>query len=198
MPRRSIIAPPFTYIPIHPNQNNSVVARMGFTCHGDHLVCPEGKILGRRAYHRRGSSHQYVALQKDCQRCPVKTECLPPGQNRRYVALTMYQPVYLRARKRNESEAYEQEMRSRHATVEGVFASLDRLGWERCKLRGLWKSLPSRSRGWTVRDTSRRLRTTYRRPCVSLAGWERQARRYEANVQLRCPNKENGHELSAS
>ena len=31
------------------------------------------------------------------------------------------------------------EMKSRHATVEGVFASLDRLGWERCKLRGLWK-----------------------------------------------------------
>ena len=107
------------YIPIHPNQDNSVVARRGFTYHGDHLVCPEGKILGRRAFHRRDSSYQYVARQKDCQRCPVKTECLPPRQKRRYVALTMYQPVYLRARKRNESEAYEQEMKSRHATVEG-------------------------------------------------------------------------------
>ena len=40
---------------------------------------------------------------------------------------------------RNESEAYEQDMKSRHATVEGVFASLDRLGWERGKLRGLRK-----------------------------------------------------------
>ena len=127
------------YIPIHPNQDNSVVARRGFTYHGDCLVCPEGQILGRRAFHRRDRSYQYVARQKDCQSCPVKTECLPPGQKRRYVALTMYQPVYLRARKRNESEAYEQEMKSRHATVEGAFASLDRLGWERCKLRGLWK-----------------------------------------------------------
>ena len=38
------------------------------------------------------------------------------------------QPVYLRARERNESEAYRREMKRRQATVEGVFASLDRLG----------------------------------------------------------------------
>ena len=49
----------------------------------------------------------------------------------------MYQPVYLRARVRNESEAYRREMKRRQATVEGVFASLDRLG--KSKLRGLWK-----------------------------------------------------------
>ena len=78
--------------------------------------------------HRRDRSYQYVARQKDCQRCPVRTECLPPRQKRRYVALTIYQPVYLRARERNESEAYRREMKRRQATVEGVFASLDRLG----------------------------------------------------------------------
>ena len=127
------------YIPIHPNQKNSVVAQRGFTYHGDHLVCPEGKVLRRRAFHSRDRSYQYVAHQKDCQKCPVRTECLPPKQKRRFVALTMYQPVYLRAKERNESEAYKQEMASRRSTVEGVFASQDRLGWERCKLRGLWK-----------------------------------------------------------
>ena len=116
------------YIPIHPNQDNSVVAQRGFTFHGDHLVCPEGKVLSRRAFHRRDRSYQYVARQKDCQRCPVRTGCLPPRQKRRYVALTMYQPVYLRARERNASEAYRREMKRRQATVEGVFASLDRLG----------------------------------------------------------------------
>ena len=36
-------------------------------------------------------------------------------------------------------EAYRREMKRRQATVEGVFASRDRLGWARCKLRGLWK-----------------------------------------------------------
>ena len=75
------------YIPIHPNQDNSVVAQRGFTFHGDHLVCPEGKVLSRRAFHRRAfhrrdRSYQYVARQKDCQRCPVRTECLPPRQKR--------------------------------------------------------------------------------------------------------------------
>ena len=49
------------------------------------------------------------------------------------------QPVYLRAGERNESEVYRREMKRRQATVEGVFASLDRLGWARYKLRGLWK-----------------------------------------------------------
>ena len=101
------------YIPIHPNQKNSVVAQRGFTYHGDHLVCPEGKVLRRRAFHSRDRSYQYVAHQKDCQKCPVRTECLPPKQKRRFVALTMYQPVYLRAKERNESEAYKQEMASR-------------------------------------------------------------------------------------
>ena len=43
------------YIPIHPNQDNSVVAQRGFTFHGDHLVCPEGKVLRRRAFHRRAT-----------------------------------------------------------------------------------------------------------------------------------------------
>ena len=27
----------------------------GFTFHGDHLVCPEGKVLRRRAFHRRAT-----------------------------------------------------------------------------------------------------------------------------------------------
>jgi hypothetical protein len=41
--------------------------------------------------------------------------------------------------KRNESAEYQEEMRRRRTTAEGIFASLDRLGWRRCKLRGLWK-----------------------------------------------------------
>ena len=43
-----------------------VVAR--FTYHGDHLVCPEGKVLRRRA-------EVMMSLQKDCQNC--ENECAP-------------------------------------------------------------------------------------------------------------------------
>ena len=80
-----------------------------------------------------------MARQKDCQACPVKETCLPPKQKRRYFTLTMYYPEYLRARERNQTEAYRLEIRRRKTIAEGTFASLDRLSWARTRLRGLWK-----------------------------------------------------------
>ena len=80
-----------------------------------------------------------MARQKDCQACPVKEVCLPPKQKRRYFTLTMYYPEYLRAKERNQTEAYRQELHRRQTIAEGTFASLDRLSWARTRLRGLWK-----------------------------------------------------------
>ena len=54
------------YIPIHPRQESNLVARGGFEYRGDHVVCPQGKVLKRAGYHRRNASYQYVASQKDC------------------------------------------------------------------------------------------------------------------------------------
>ena len=88
---------------------------------------------------KRDGAYQYVARQHDCQRCPIKAECLPPGQMRQYVALSIFHPLHLEAKKRNESEAFEIEMLRRKTIAEGVFASQDRLGWARSRLRGLWK-----------------------------------------------------------
>lgn len=127
------------HIPIHPNHARNMVSKGGFTYRGDHLLCPRGKRLNRGAFHKRDGIFQYVARQKDCQACPVRGECLPPRQKRRFVSLSMYHPVFLRARERNDSEVYQREMKRRRTTVEGVFASLDRLGWARNRLRGLWK-----------------------------------------------------------
>ena len=67
------------YIPIHPNHEKNMVTKGGFPYHGDHLICPEGKTLSRHAFLRRDRSYQFVALQKDCQRCPERNGCLPPG-----------------------------------------------------------------------------------------------------------------------
>jgi len=39
----------------------------------------------------------------------------------------------------NNTVSYGEEIRKRKAIIEGVFAYQDRLGWARCKLRGLWK-----------------------------------------------------------
>ena len=127
------------YIPFHPNQQRNMVAKGGFDYRGDHLVCPEGKVLRRSALLKQDRTYQYVARQHDCQRCPIKAECLPPGQMRRYVALSIYHSLHLEAKKRNEGEAFKTEMLRRKTIAEGVFASQDRLGWARSRLRGLWK-----------------------------------------------------------
>ena len=127
------------YIPIHTKQENSMVAKGDFVYHGDHLVCPQGKVLRRSAFQQRTGTYQYVARTRDCQSCPIKNTCLPPRQRRRFFTLTMYHPVYLRARERNRTAAYQRERRRRHTVVEGIFASMDRLGWEKSRLRGLWK-----------------------------------------------------------
>ena len=51
----------------------------------------------------------------------------------------MYYTEYLRARERNQSDTYRQELHRRQTIAEGTFASLDRLSWARTWLRGLWK-----------------------------------------------------------
>ena len=127
------------YIPIHPRQESNMVARGDFEYRGDHLVCPQGKVLKRAAYLRRTDSYQYVARQKDCQACPIKDQCLPPHQKRRYLGLTIYYPLHLQAQERNRTPVYRREMVRRQTIVEGIFASLDRLGWPKTRLSGLWK-----------------------------------------------------------
>jgi len=127
-------------IPIHPKQETSMVASGDFTHRGDHLVCPQGGILRRGAYHKRQRSYQYAARQKDCQACPIKDRCLLPGQKRRFFGVTIYHPQYARARGRNRTAAALRESNRRKTIAEGTFASLDRLGWEKSRLRGLWKA----------------------------------------------------------
>ena len=34
-----------------------MVARGGFEYRGDHVVCPQGKVLNRAGYHRRNASY---------------------------------------------------------------------------------------------------------------------------------------------
>ena len=116
-----------------------MVFKGDFVHHGDHLICPQGKVLRRGAYHKRQRAYLYVARQKDCQVCPIKETCLPPGQKRRFFSVTMYHSVYSRARERNRTAAYQRERFRRRTIAEGTFASLDRLGWDKSRLRGLWK-----------------------------------------------------------
>jgi len=52
------------------------------------------------------------------------------------VGLSRYQGEFRRAQRVNETIRYQREMRRRKTVVEGVFARLDRLGWDKACLRG--------------------------------------------------------------
>ena len=51
----------------------------------------------------------------------------------------MFYSLFLEAKELNEGEVFRREMRKRKTIAEGVFASQDRLGWARSRLRGLRK-----------------------------------------------------------
>ena len=55
------------------------------------------------------------------------------------MVLSIFHSLQLEAKERNEGEAFKAEMLRRKTIAEGVFASQDRLGWARSRLRGLWK-----------------------------------------------------------
>lgn len=127
------------YIPIHPNHSLGLVTQGDFTYRGDHLVCPQGKVLKRLACRHDALTYLYAARVRDCQACPIKDRCLPGRKRSRLVKLNVHHEVYLRAQKRNAGAEYQEEIRRRRTVAEGIFASLDRLGWRRCKLRRFWK-----------------------------------------------------------
>ena len=70
---------------------------------------------------------------------PSRTPASRQVKKRRFFGITIYHPEYSRARERNRNAAFRRESNRRKTIVEGTFASLDRMGWEKSRLRGLWK-----------------------------------------------------------
>ena len=117
------------YIPLRPVQEDTLVGPGRFMYQGDRLICPRGKTLHRRGFNKKEQRYMYTARREDCQACPIKGDCLPPRQKRRYVSLTRYYPVTILARERNQTSESRRERVRRQTIAEGTFASLDRLGW---------------------------------------------------------------------
>jgi len=127
------------YIPFSPVQKRGIVLRRDFEYHEEHLICPEGKKLKRGRFYPEDSTFKYGASQKDCRACPRKETCLWPSERRHRIRVSMYYPEIQRAVEINETQTYTEEIRKRKTIIEGVFACQDRLGWSRCKLRGVLK-----------------------------------------------------------
>ena len=127
------------YIPFNHNQKKGIDLRRDFEYHEEYLICPEGKKLKLRRFYPRNSVFRYGASQKDCQACPRKEDCLYPGEKRQRIDVSVYYPEIQRAVELNKTQDYAEQIRKRKTIIEGVFACQDRLGWARCKLRGMWK-----------------------------------------------------------
>src|SRR5262249_35290770 len=74
--------------------------------------------------------------QADCRACPVRASCLAPKETRKHVRVSRYAYTFRRAARLNTTAQYQREIRRRKTTAEGVFAHLDRLGWDRARFRG--------------------------------------------------------------
>ena len=131
--------------PLRPVQEDTLVGSGGFIYQGRPPDLSEGqgaastRVQPGRGFNQKEQRYTYTAWREDSQACPIKNDCLPPRQKRRYVSLTRYYPMTLLARERNQSCEYRRERVRRQTIAEGIFAALGRLGWARCRLRGRWK-----------------------------------------------------------
>jgi IS5 family transposase len=127
------------YIPFSSHQKKGIELRRDFEYHEEYLICPEGKKLKRGRLDPQNNTFRYGASQRDCQVCRRKEKCLYTNEKRRRVKVSLYYPEIQRAVGLNETQEYAEQIRKRKTIIEGVFACQDRLGWARCKLRGIWK-----------------------------------------------------------
>ena len=136
--RRGIIP----FIPVACSQRGMVPEETvdpNFTYYGDHVVCRQGKHLKMASFPNTAGGVQFVALQADCQACPIRTTCLASNEKRKHVQISRYELEFRRARRLNATVQYQREMQRRKTVVEGVFARLDHLGWDEARLRGIEK-----------------------------------------------------------
>ena len=115
-----------------------MVSKGDFIYRGDHLICPHGKLIRRSAFMRRDRATSMWRIRKTAN--PVLSEpgaCHPTRNEGMWPCV--YHPLLLRVRERNQTAEYRRKRKRRKTIAEGTFASLDRPGWARSRLRGLWK-----------------------------------------------------------
>jgi transposase len=123
----------------HDATASTLLATGAFVFHGDHLTCRADQVLYPTGFPTADGTQMFVAPPGACALCPLREECLPPKQDRRQVGLSRYQFEFRRAQQGNATVGYQREMRRRKTVIEGVFARLDRLGWDKARLRGIDK-----------------------------------------------------------
>lgn len=127
------------YIPSRPQ---FVHERPGFSyCpEGDHYSCPNGKKLTYRGTYEdpNGSDKCYRAAKKDCDGCPLKSQCAVYGKRGAVITESIDKPYYDRMHERMQGAKAERMIKKRQSTVEPVIGTLANfLGMKRVGTKGL-------------------------------------------------------------
>jgi transposase len=108
------------------------------------LVCPAGNALDylRQSRKRGESYHQFQAQVADCQACPFRRRCCPPGKDARLISIRITENAEMAAfRAKMETPEAQQIYRKRGATAEFPNSWIkEKFGIRKFRLRGLAKA----------------------------------------------------------
>ncbi|MBV8096869.1 MAG: transposase [Acetobacteraceae bacterium] len=108
--------------------------------------CPAGQQSGHcsrlEARQKTGGvkvSYRFEWRKRDCQSCPLREKCVPPGQKHRSLTVGEHHEFLQQRRQEQSSEAFQQQMHRRNA-IEGTLSELARgHGLRRSRYRGFAK-----------------------------------------------------------
>ncbi len=139
-PQVTVYTPPQDWPPEAPELFPASDFKLNET--GDELRCPQGETTRLRYRTKEGTGWRFEFRAKQCRDCPLRDQCLKPGNTRpRRVTKNDYEAQYRRARERAQTDAYKQ-VRQVHPRIERKLGDLIR--WHagrRCRYRGRLRSL---------------------------------------------------------
>lgn len=108
--------------------------RFTYDAEVDVMICPAGKTMKARTWHKHNQMMEYGASKVDCRKCPLKEQCTRAPS--RVVHRSIYQAALDRLAQWRQSPAYPISLRCRKR-IEHLFAEAkEQMGLRRARLRG--------------------------------------------------------------
>lgn len=106
----------------------------------DTFLCPAGKRLKRRTYHKKREKWEYASSRKECIKCSLRQKCTKSKSGVRTVYRHERQEEIDEMRKEANSYAARIDFKKRHHLMERSFADGTNLhGLKKARWRGLWR-----------------------------------------------------------
>jgi len=104
----------------------------------DTMICPSGKRLKKRTLHKHRQSTEYIGSKKDCFTCVLQPKCTRNKLGRAVHRHVHKEELDYMVTISNTFEA-KKDIKTRQHLMERSFAKSTRYGFDRARLRGLWK-----------------------------------------------------------